>query len=278
MCDQHGINEHQAAVQRREIIDNLPVDTSTLEWPLVGCSVIHEEMIMIAAKYAQVPEAVYLYGEAGVGKQTLARLIHELATQNNQSSSPAVPVEADRRSRVENPDNKDNSLSGLRTSQSDNKSLDAQEHDRTAFCHIDCADTPTSILRAFIFNAYQQPNSGSIYLSAIDQIPLSLQEEVAALMVRSLREGVPRFFLSSCTLSLQDMDEDKIHPSLLLHLLQYPLELPPLHKRAEDIPVLLEFYVQKNGATLNLSDAELQELQSKEWPENIRELKRFIAH
>ena len=250
MCDQHGIGEHDAMVRRRDIIKNLPVDVTKLEWPLIGCSVAHEEMIMVASMYAQVPEAVYLYGESGVGKQTLARLMHALMAKKKSDSLGEDPGPSDYGPQLK---------AGERT-----------------FCHISCArPTPTALIRAFIFDAYQKPETGSIYLSSVDEMPLSLQEDVAGLMLRSLREGGPRFFLSNCTLSLDEMSEDKLHPSFLLHLLQYPLELPPLHKRAEDIPLLLEFYAKKNGATLNLSDTELKELQEKKWEKNIADLRKI---
>lgn len=229
MCDQHGIGEHDAMVRRREIVKNLPVDVTKLEWPLIGCSVVHEEMIMVASMYAQVPEAVYLYGETGVGKQTLARLIHTLKAKDK------------------------------------------------SFHQVDCADYPQGAVLLFILEAYNAPNAGSVYLSSADKLSRKDQEAVALLMVRSLREGGPRFFLSSTTLSLADMNEEKVDPSFLLHMLQYPLELPPLHKRPEDIPLLLDFYAKKNGATLNLSDADIKELQEKKWDENIKGLIKTIS-
>ncbi|MGD1997719.1 MAG: hypothetical protein PVJ92_02265, partial [Candidatus Dependentiae bacterium] len=156
------------------------------------------------------------------------------------------------------------------------------------FHDFDCAEHPQGDIPLFIKNLFftlkhhpaydtlEWSDTGSVYLSSVDKLSREDQEAIASLMVQSLRQGGPRFLLSSKTLSLHDMDEEKLHPSFLLHLLQYPLELPPLHKRAEDIPTLLEFYAQKNGATLNLSDAELKELQTKKWSENIRELRKLL--
>lgn len=223
MCDQHGIQAQDAVVQRREIIKNLPVDPAALDWPLVGESTIHEEMVMVAAMYAQVPEAVYVYGETGVGRESLCRLVH------------------------------------------------AVKH-KEGFVTIDCASEMASERLAHIEAVYADTATQALYLRNIDPLSLVEQERIAALMVKGLRDSGPRFFLSSSTLTLDQLDGGDIHPAFALHLLQYPLELPPLRARNEDIPSLLTFYAKKLGITLNLNEIEIKLMQQHKWPGNISQL------
>ena len=207
---------------------------------------------------AQCSANVLILGETGTGKELCARAIHYLSPRSNKPFVPlncgAIPV-----------DLVENQLFG---------------HEREAFTGANSA-TP-GLLRA--------AESGTVFLDEVDNLPLAAQ--VKLLRFLQEREFQPlgsertytadvRVIAASNTNLEEAVQAHRFRRDLYYRLSVVPIQLPPLRKRAEDIPLLAQHFLHKytdefGRGPKTLSHGALQKLMSYDWPGNVRELENIV--
>ncbi len=135
-------------------------------------------------------------------------------------------------------------------------------------------------------------DGGTLLLDEIGEFPLELQPK----LLRFLQEGefMPlgsesprkvdvRIIAATNRELLKEIDQGRFRNDLYYRLYVYPLTIPPLRNRAEDIPELIDFFIkriaQKHGKDIRkISKLVIGELKKYSWPGNIRELENVIEH
>lgn len=201
---------------------------------------------------------VLITGETGTGKELIARAIH---AASGRSSKPFVKVNC--------------------------AALPASLIESELFGHEKGAFTGATLKRE---GRFALADTGTIFLDEIGELPVDLQ----AKLLRILQEGefetvgssltrkvdVRVLAATNCDL-LQAVREGRFREDLFYRLHVFPLHLPPLRERREDIPMLAaaftQKFAQKVGKKLQpLSSESLYKLKSYPWPGNVRELENVI--
>ena len=207
---------------------------------------------------AQCSASVLILGETGSGKEVCARAIHYLSSRSEKPFMPlncgAIPLEL-----VEN------HLFG---------------HDQGAFTGANTASA--GLLRAC--------DGGTLFLDEVDCLPLLAQ--VKLLRFLQEREFQPLGSTKTCSADVRiiaasnsDLEEAvrsrRFRQDLYYRLNVVPIELPPLRKRIEDIPLLARHFLHKYADNFHrtpktLSPGALQRLMAYNWPGNVRELENIV--
>lgn len=217
-----------------------------------------EDLLQQVDIVAKSDSTVLICGETGTGKEVIARAIHQLSPRHDK---PLVK--------------------------------------------INCAAIPASLLESELFGhdkgaftgainthrgRFEIADGGTLFLDEIGDLPLELQPKLLrVLQEREIeRLGGSRTIpvnvrvIAATNRDLWQMVEDRQFRSDLFYRLNvFPLELPPLRDRPEDIPLLAKHFTQKMARHMNRSiDAipteALRQLMSWDWPGNVRELENVI--
>ncbi len=173
------------------------------------------------------------------------------------------------------------------------------------FVTLNCAAVPAELIESELFGhekgsftgaagrhigKFEQAERGTIFLDEIGDMPLPMQ----AKLLRVLEEGEieriggDRFIpvdvrvLVATHRNLETLvREGKFRQDLFHRVYVFPLSLPPLRERREDIPALLEHFAeqvcaQNNWKPIPFAPEAIQELQAKSWPGNVRELRNVV--
>lgn len=209
-------------------------------------------------RVASTESRVCILGETGTGKELVARAIHEHSARHAGSfitlNCAAVPAEL-----IES------ELFG---------------HEKGSFTGAAARHT----------GKFEQADQGTIFLDEIGDMPLDMQ----AKLLRVLEEGEVERVGGAKPVSVnvrvlvathRDLEarvrEQKFRQDLFHRIYVFPLRLPPLRERREDIPVLVQHFAaqvcRQNGwKPVPFSGDALQKLQSYSWPGNVRELRNIV--
>jgi two-component system response regulator HydG len=207
---------------------------------------------------APTETSVMILGESGTGKEKIANLIHA-ASANNTKPLVVVNCAALPESLIES------ELFG---------------HERGAF-------TGADNLR---IGKFEQANGGTIFLDEIGELPLDSQVKLLRVLQEKEIERVGgettiklnvRIIAATNRCLPSEVAEGRFRLDLYYRLNVFPLELPPLRDRKEDLEELayyfLKQYALKSKRKINTISAKaLQQLQDYNWPGNIRELEHLI--
>jgi PAS domain S-box-containing protein len=137
---------------------------------------------------------------------------------------------------------------------------------------------------------FELANGGSIFLDEIGELPLKLQVKLLRVIQeseferlggnRTIKIDVRIIAATNRNLKLE-VEQGTFREDLWYRLNVYPITMPPLRQRKDDIPLLVEHFVatyaRKSGKTiLSVSPREMERLQKHSWPGNIRELANVI--
>ena len=172
---------------------------------------------------------------------------------------------------------------------------------------VDCATIPHSLVESELFGhekgaytgadrqrkgRFELADRGTIFLDEIGELPLELQPK----LLRVLEEGEFERLGSANTIKVNtriiastnrdlktEVDRGRFRQDLFYRLSVFPISIPPLRKRREDIPLLVESFVQEFSRKLGkkvttIPRHSLKLLSSHDWPGNIRELRNLIEH
>ncbi|MBD3224518.1 MAG: PAS domain S-box protein [Caldithrix sp.] len=209
-------------------------------------------------KVAATDTTVLILGETGTGKELIARALHN---NSNRSDRSLVTVNC--------------------------AALPAEMIESELFGHEKGAFTSAYTCKKGRFEIADQ---GTIFLDEIGDLPLNLQTKI----LRVLQEGEFQRVGSSQTITTdariiaatnrdlqQAMQHGRFREDLFFRLNVFPIHVPPLRERKEDIPLLVNYFIQKFAAKIGksikeTSQAFMNRLMAYDWPGNIRELQNIV--
>jgi PAS domain S-box-containing protein len=234
------------------------IDKASMFEEIVGTSAPLKKVLSHISKVAPTDSSVLITGETGTGKELVARAIHR---RSRRSSHPFVSVNCAVMPR----------------------DLIASElfgHEKGAF---------TGATRRRL-GRFELAEKGTIFLDEVGELPAETQ--IALLRVLQEREferiggtGTVRADVRVIAATNRDLEsaiaEGTFRSDLFFRLNVFPLELPPLRKRREDIPLLVSYflnrYARKTGRHFKAVDKKSMDLlEGYDWPGNVRELQNVI--
>jgi formate hydrogenlyase transcriptional activator len=225
---------------------------------LIGSSAKFRAVLDRIDMVAPVDSAVMIQGETGTGKEVIAQAIHQ-ASPRRQNRFVAVNCAAIPSALLES------QLFG---------------HERGAFTGAVAQTT----------GRFHAADRGTLFLDEIGDLPLELQPKLLRVLqekeVERLGSGRP-FQVDVRVIAATNQDlwhmvrERKFRADLYYRLNVFPITLPPLRERKDDIPLLVEHFVQKfskqQGKSIErIPDEVMEILKDHDWPGNIRELQNAV--
>jgi DNA-binding NtrC family response regulator len=222
---------------------------------MVGRSRAFNRMVELINRVAPAETAALLQGESGTGKELVARAIHD---NSPRSDKPFVVVEC----------------SGLTESLFESELFG---HERGAFTGA----------HARKIGLVEAAEGGTLFLDEVGDVPLSLQVKLLRLLetgtyrrVGSVEPREANFRLITAThRDLQTMvTEGSFRRDLFYRISTFPIALPALEERSEDLPLLIESLLSRlsPNRTYSVAPATLTCLQRYRFPGNIRELRNIL--
>ncbi len=146
---------------------------------------------------------------------------------------------------------------------------------------IDCQTLEESTSKNIFAKHMLEQTPETFYLKHVDLLSNANQKNL--LLVLEKKENKTCRIIASTRKSLfHAMREEQFNTSLFYHLNRAPLEVPPLRKRAYDIPLLLNHYLAHynriHNKTITLTTQSIRQLKNHSWPGNIVELKSFLQN
>ncbi|MFA9476391.1 MAG: sigma 54-interacting transcriptional regulator, partial [Filomicrobium sp.] len=225
---------------------------------IVGESKALKSVIFSANQVASTDATVLILGETGTGKGMMANTIHQISARK----------------------------------------------DRT-FVTVNCSALPQNLIESELFGRekgaftsaharqagrFEVAEGGTIFLDEIGETPLELQSK----LLRVLQEGEFERLGSSKTIKVnvrviaatsrdlkKEIRERRFREDLFYRLNVFPISIPPLRQRTEDIPLLAQYFTEKYAIKMNkqiesIPKATIKTLLEYDWPGNVRELEHVI--
>lgn len=207
---------------------------------------------------AQTDSSVLIQGESGTGKELIARAIHQ---RSRRAGKPLIRVNCG--------------------------SIPRELFESEFFGHV--KGSFTGAIRDRI-GRFQLADGGTLFLDEVGEIPLELQSK----LLRVLQEGefervgdeptrrVNVRLIAATNSDLRTASEEgRFRLDFFYRLSVFPLEVPPLRDRREDIPQLASHFVRQACARLHVPESrisrrEMSRLQDYAWPGNVRELQNVV--
>jgi DNA-binding NtrC family response regulator len=225
--------------------------------PLLGSSPVMQEVFRLIERVAPTDAAVLLTGESGSGKELAARAIHESSSRRGRP-----------------------------------------------FISINCAAIPANLIEAELFGyekggvggavrahagVFERANGGTLLLDEITQMPVEMQTRLLRVLEtkKFYRVGANaeqncdvRVISATNRCPLTAVQNGQLREDLLYRLAVFPIEMPPLRTRNEDVELLAEHFLEElnaqAGTEKTLSSMAQLTLKTHSWPGNVRELKNCI--
>ncbi|MGB3339872.1 MAG: sigma 54-interacting transcriptional regulator [bacterium] len=237
---------------------NLLRDEIDARYKIISASPEFKDVLDLAEKVAPSTSTVLLLGENGTGKELIARHVHRLSRRGegpfialNCAAIPATLLE--------------NELFG---------------HEKGAF-------TGASSLRRGVF---ELANKGTIFLDEIGDLPLETQSKLLRVLQEREFERlggtkIIKVDVRVIAATNQNLDEKMkqklFREDLYYRLNVFPIRIPPLRERKDDVPLLARHFLaiyakETNKAVKDIDDQAMNELIAYVWPGNVRELQNII--
>jgi two-component system response regulator AtoC len=225
---------------------------------MVGNDKKMKKIFELISTIAQSDGTVLVHGESGTGKELVARAIHRLSSRKDQP-----------------------------------------------FVVISCAAIPATLMESEIFGynkgaftgavnttigKLEIAHKGSVFLDDIDSLDINMQGKLLRVIqekeferlgsTKVIKIGVR--FIAASNKDLEELiSKGEFREDLFYRLNVFPIELPPLRERRDDIPLLLDHFLEfhsKGGSTLakRFSQEAIKILMRYDWPGNIRELENLV--
>jgi formate hydrogenlyase transcriptional activator len=225
---------------------------------IVGQSRAIKEVFKAIEAVAPAGATVLITGETGTGKELVARALHNLSPRRGK-----------------------------------------------ALIKVNCAALPAGLIESELFGhekgaftgaiarkigRFELAHGGTLFLDEIGDLPLELQPKLLRVLQEgeferigaSRTTGVDVRVVAATNRNLETaVRENRFRPDLYYRLNVFPIRLPPLRERTDDIPLLVRYLTLKYGPRLgkrisNVSPAIMKVLQTYSWPGNVRELENVI--
>ena len=225
---------------------------------IVGSSDALRYVLSKAQQVATTSSTVLLLGETGVGKDLIARAIHGLSPRRDR---PLVTLNC--------------------------AALPQSLVESELFGHEKGAFTGAVALRK---GRFEIADGSTLFLDEVGELPLELQAKLLRVIQDGEFERVggtatqktdARLIAATNRRLDEDVKAGRFRADLWYRLNVFPITVPPLRQRREDIPLLVTHFVQKHcrkagKPPLDVSLGAVKDLQSREWPGNVRELESVI--
>ena len=256
--DIHDRKKAEERLQVENVVLREEIDKASMFEEVVGTSPALQTVLSAVSKVAPTDSTVLLTGQTGTGKELIARAIHRKSERSGR-----------------------------------------------AFISVNCAAIPQSLIASELFGhekgaftgalqrhlgKFELAEGGTIFLDEIGELPPETQ--VALLRVLQEREiqrvgGTQPIRVNVRILAATNRDLQKaiaagtFREDLFYRLNVFPIHIPPLRERKEDIPMLVEYFIdrfaRKTGKNIRSIDKQsLELLESYSWPGNIRELQNVV--
>jgi len=255
---ERALNHRELSARVVDLEEQLEAQTSFAG--IVGSSDSIRGVVRRLSRVAGSDVAVLLSGESGTGKELAARLVHQ---RSARAAGPFVAVNCG--------------------------AILATTAESELFGHVKGAFTDARADRLGIFERAQR---GTVFLDEIADLPLGLQ--VKLLRVLQEKEVVRlggskavaidvRVVAASHKNLADEVRAGRFREDLLWRLKVFPVEMPPLRERLEDLPLLIAHLLQAVNAEcrtdiLGVESEALLRLQQHSWPGNVRELLNVLKH
>jgi PAS domain S-box-containing protein len=256
--DIHDRKRAEERLQVENVVLREEIDKASMFEEVVGASPALRTVLSAVAKVAPTDSTVLVTGETGTGKELIARAIHRKSARSSR-----------------------------------------------AFISVNCAAIPQSLIASELFGhekgaftgalqrrlgRFELSEGGTIFLDEVGELPLETQ--IALLRVLQEREiqrvgGGQAIHVNVRVLAATNRNLQKaiaagsFREDLFYRLNVFPIHIPPLRERKEDIPMLVEYFIDRFARTAgkNIRSIEkraLELLESYSWPGNIRELQNVV--
>ncbi|HXI91518.1 MAG TPA: sigma-54 dependent transcriptional regulator [Blastocatellia bacterium] len=245
-------------LQKENFLLREEIDKASMFEEIVGTSPALRTVLSYASKVAPTNSTVLITGETGTGKELVARAIHRRSPRASR-----------------------------------------------AFVSVNCAAIPSSLISSELFGhekgaftgaiqrrqgRFELADGGTIFLDEVGELPAEIQVSLLRVLqeheferlggTRPIHTNVR--VVAATNRDLESAIEDNTFRSDLFYRLNvFPLEMPALRDRREDIPLLIEYFThrlaKRAGKKINTIRKEtLNLLQSYDWPGNVRELQNVV--
>jgi two-component system response regulator AtoC len=226
----------------------------------VGQSESMRKLFQTIRKIADYKTTVLITGASGTGKELVARYLHKLSCRAN---APFVPVNCG--------------------------AIPEQLLESELFGHRRGAFTDASRDKVGLF---EEADSGTLFLDEVGELPLGLQVKLLRVLqeekIRRLGDTkvvpIDVRVVAATAKNLEEMVQaGQFRDDLFYRLNVFPIHVPPLNQRLDDVPVLVEHFVERTnrqlGTCVSGFDREsLKVMMSHPWPGNVRELENTVQH
>jgi formate hydrogenlyase transcriptional activator len=225
---------------------------------IIGESATLKSVLSQVETVAPTDSTVLIQGETGTGKELVARAIHNLSRRHNRT-----------------------------------------------FVKVNCAAIPTGLLESELFGhekgaftgaiaqkagRFELAHQGTLFLDEVGDIPLELQPKLLRVLQekeferlggnRTIRIDIRLVAATNRDLS-QMVADGEFRSDLYYRLNVFPIHVPALRERAEDIPLLVRYFVQNYARRMDrlidsISAEDMETLNRYAWPGNVRELENLI--
>jgi formate hydrogenlyase transcriptional activator len=225
---------------------------------IIGTSTELHRILKLVETVAPTESTVLIYGETGTGKELIARAIHNLSRRRDKT-----------------------------------------------FVRLNCAAIPTGLLESELFGhekgaftgaiaqrlgRLELANHGTLFLDEIGEMPVELQPKLLRVLqereferlgsARTLHTDVRLIAATNRNLPAM-VDAQKFRSDLFFRLNVFPIEIPPLRERAEDIPLLVRHFAKDFSRRMSkvietIPSQTMTALSQYGWPGNVRELQNVI--
>jgi transcriptional regulator with GAF, ATPase, and Fis domain len=252
------IEKYKATLEQENVLLHQQIQNISAHSFIIGSSESWNNVFELIAHVAASDSTVLLYGETGTGKELVARAIHEGSLCKGKQ-----------------------------------------------MVKVNCATLPSSLIESELFGhekgsftgatekrigKFEMAHNSTLMLDEISELPLELQ----AKLLRAIQEKeIERVggnaliktnvrIIAATNRNLQnDIDAGRFRMDLFYRLNVFPINLPPLRERKEDIPLFVahfmkEFSVKCRKKVINISQKALDQMMAYDWPGNVRQLEHLI--
>src|SRR6266487_1498968 len=243
---------------KENIVLRHEIGSTSMFEEVLGTSSALQNVLALAAKVAPTDSSVLIAGETGTGKELIARAIHKRSKRGERS-----------------------------------------------FVGVNCAAIPSSLIMSELFGhekgaftgavqrrlgRFELAEGGTLFLDEVGDLPLETQIALLRVLQEREFERVGGTEMLRCDVRVIAATNRDLHSAiaagsfrsdLFYRLNVFPIELPPLRERKEDIPILVNYFVnryaQRAGKKIDtIRKKSIEALQEYSWPGNVRELQNVI--
>src|SRR5712672_2435263 len=243
---------------KENIVLREEINSTSMFEEVLGTSAVLQRVLALAAKVAPTDSTVLIAGETGTGKELIARAIHKRSKRGERS-----------------------------------------------FVGVNCAAIPSSLIMSELFGhekgaftgavqrrlgRFELAEGGTLFLDEVGDLPPETQIALLRVLQEREFERVGGTEMLRCDVRVISATNRDLHSAiaagsfrgdLLYRLNVFPIELPPLRERKEDIPILVNYFVnryaQRAGKKIDtIRKKSIEALQEYSWPGNVRELQNVI--